>query len=131
MNTPIPNIISWPLSGIDEEGNLAYSQREQSVREVILNILLTRPGERLMRPEFGAGLLNFIHQPNNETTRNLIAGVIRKAINQWEPRVEVEEVQVLADNRNLAEVHITIRFHMRYVTTPMEFSLSLNLEQLV
>src|SRR5262245_21148257 len=94
MPTPILSMQSWPLGGVDELGRLAWSTDERSVREVILNILLTRPGERVQRPEFGAGLLNFVHQPNNETTRNLIGGVVRKSVQQWEPRIVVEEVEV-------------------------------------
>ena len=83
-----------------------------------------------MRPDFGAGLLNFVHQPNNETTRNLIAGVVRKAIGQWEPRVLVEDVFVEASPTNLAEVHITIHYQLRHTQTPAELSFSLNLGQL-
>ena len=86
--------MSWPLGGIDEEGRLSWSVDDQSIREVMLHILLTRPGERLQRPDFGAGLLNFVHQPNNETTRNLMASVIRKSLEQWEPRIVVEGVDV-------------------------------------
>ena len=52
MPTPLPPILSWPLlGGIDESGRLPYAHDDRSIREVMLNILLTRPGERLLRPE--------------------------------------------------------------------------------
>jgi phage baseplate assembly protein W len=127
MSTPIPTVISWPLGGVDETGRLQYARDDKSIREVLLNILLTRPGERIMRPEFGAGLMDFIHQPNNETTRNLIADVVQRAITRWEPRVEVEDVEVATDEINIAEVHIRIRYHLIYTLIPYELSLSLNL----
>jgi phage baseplate assembly protein W len=127
MATPIPNIISWPLSGADEDGRQAWASSDQSVREVMLNILLTRPGERLQRPDFGAGLLNFVHQPNNETTRNLIAGVVRKSLDLWEPRVSVDGVEVQPSPDNLAQVHINIRYRMRHSASPAELGLTLNL----
>ncbi len=130
MTVYAPQIISWPLGPIDESGGLPYAKDEDSVREVMRNILLTRPGERLMRAEFGAGLLDFIHEPNNETTRHLIADVVRKSIGQWELRVQVEEVDVLPDPVNLAEVHITIRYRMRFTGTPRELGLSIDLGQL-
>lgn len=119
--------MSWPLGAVDEQGRLPYAQDEKSIREVMLNILLTRPGERLMRPGFGAGLLDFVHQPNNETTRHLMADVIRKSIDQWEPRVEVEGVDVLPDPDNLALVDINIRYRMRYSMQPLQLGLSLTL----
>ncbi len=127
MTTPIPVLRSWPLDGVDEDGRMPWSADDRSIRDVMLNILLTRPGERLMRPEFGAGLLNFIHQPNNETTRNLIAGVVRKSLAQWEPRVLVDDVLVEPAGDNLAEVHIHIRYHLRHSQRPAAFDLTMNL----
>ena len=129
MPTPIPSILSWPLGEVIE-GRLNWSADDQSVREVMLNILLTRPGERLMRPDFGAGLLNFVHQPNNETTRNLIAGVVRKSLAQWEPRVVVDEVTVEPSPSNVAEVHITIFYKLLHTQAPSELGVTLNLGQL-
>jgi len=127
MAAPIPRILSWPLGSVDADGRLRWALDDASVREVMLNILLTRPGERLQRPQFGAGLLHFIHQPNNETTRHLIASQTLKALQQWEPRVEVDEVEVHPSPDNLAEVHITIRYRMRHTQTPAELGFSFNL----
>jgi phage baseplate assembly protein W len=106
---------------------LAYADDDQSVREVIRNILLTSPGERLMRSAFGAGLLEFIHQPNNETTRTLVANLVRKAIEQWETRVKVDDVSVLPDSQSLTQVQIVIRYQMRHSPQPMQLSLGMDL----
>ncbi len=130
MNVPVPKVMSWPLGGISPEGRFDYANDDESVREVIRNILLTRPGERIRRSRFGAGLLDFIHQPNNVTTRNLIANVVKKAIEQWETRVLVENVNVLADNESLSTVHIIIRYQMRYTRKVNQLTLSLDLNQL-
>lgn len=127
MKTPTPNIQSWPLGGVNEDGALAWASNDLSIREVMLNILLTRPGERLQRPDFGAGLLNFVHQPNNETTRNLIAGVVRKSLQLWEPRVEIDGVDVQPSPDSVAEVHINIRYRLRHNPAPAELGLTLNL----
>ncbi|OZG70297.1 hypothetical protein BTA51_26615 [Hahella sp. CCB-MM4] len=127
MPIPMPNIQSWPLNGVDEDGRIRWSRADTSVRESLLNILLTRPGERLQRPDFGAGLLNFVHQPNNETTRNLIAGVVRKSIQLWESRIFVDSVEVMPSPTHLADVHITIRYRMKHLNQPAELGLTLNL----
>jgi hypothetical protein len=130
MSTPLPQILSWPLDGIDtSSGRLPAARDDESVRQVILNILLTRPGERLMRPQFGAGLLDFVHQPNNQTTRALIANLVRKALAQWETRVAVTGVEVLPDPVNPAEVHIEIQYRMLHSTVPRELGLRLTLGQ--
>jgi len=129
MTVPVPQVLSWPLGGVESDGRLAHAREDDSVREVIRNILLTRPGERLMRPQFGAGILDFVHQPNTETTRTLLAQVIRKAIDQWETRIKVETVQVLPDRSDASVVQIVIRYHLRHTRTPQQLSLGLVLDQ--
>ena len=129
MNAPTPQVMSWPLGGIDEDGRFDYVIDDDSVREVIRNVLLTRPGERLRRKTFGAGLLDFIHQNNNVTTRTMMADVVKKAVEQWETRVIVEAVEVLPDNQSLSLVHIIIRYHMRHTRKINQLTLSLDLNQ--
>lgn len=127
MSNTIPQVLSWPLAGIDAAGGLPAARDDESVRQVILNCLLTRPGERLMRPQFGAGLLDLVHLPNNQTTRGLIANRVRKAITQWETRVEVEAVEVLPDLVSPAEIQIQIRYRLRHSPIPRELGLGLSL----
>ncbi len=127
VNRPVPKVMSWPLEGVDENGRLQYARDDDSIREVIRNILLTRPGERLLRPRFGAGLPDFIHQPNNATTRTVIANVVRKAIEQWETRVLVESVEVLPDDGRLSTVHIIIRYRMCHAPQARQLTFALDL----
>ncbi|MFT3758144.1 GPW/gp25 family protein [Thauera sp.] len=113
MPTPESLLTSFPLlAGLAENGRPAWRRGNASVREVMLNILLTRPGERLMRPDFGAGIRNFIHYPNNETTRALIADAARRALARWEPRVSIDEVRVVADRERLSHVNLEVRYRL-------------------
>jgi phage baseplate assembly protein W len=127
VTAPRPELLSFPLGGVDDSGRLRWTAGNQSVREVMLNILLTRPGERLMRPTFGAGLRNFIHQPNNETTRALIADATRRAIERWEPRVLVDEVTVQPDAERLSHVNLSIHYRLRYDGTREDLTLAIDL----
>jgi phage baseplate assembly protein W len=121
-------LLSFPLlDGIVADGRLAWQQGNESVREVMLNILLTRPGERLMRPEFGAGILDYIHQPNNETTRTLIVDVARRAITRWEPRVTLEEVSLRPDPIRLSQVNLSIRYRLLHDGSSGSLDLSVTL----
>ncbi len=121
-------LFSLPLlDGIDADGRLAWAEGNKSLRECMLNILLTRPGERLMRPEFGAGLGNFVHYPNNETTRALIADAARRALERWEPRVLIEDARVLADPQRPSHVHLSIHYRIRYDGSRDRLDFSLNL----
>jgi len=103
----------WPLSGPDAEGRLGYARGEIALREAIWNVVATAPGERVMRPEFGGGLREFVHRPNNETTRALIAAAVRGAIERFEPRVLVEAVEVRARAGAPSAVEVVVRYAER------------------
>ncbi|MEJ2043815.1 MAG: GPW/gp25 family protein [Reinekea sp.] len=120
-----PNV-SFPLTGINEDGMLNWSTDSDSVREVIWNILLTEPGERLMRPEFGAGLNRYIHYPNNETTRRLIADVSLNALRRWEPRIDILELTATSRPDELNQVTVTVIYRTR--ATGAEDTLQLGLQ---
>src|SRR2546430_1119066 len=64
------------------------------VRQSILIILDTEPGERVMRPDFGCGLRRYLMEPNTPATRAAIARDIEAALGIWEPRIVVGAVDV-------------------------------------
>lgn len=64
------------------------------VRQSILIILDTEPGERVMRPDFGCGLRRYLMEPNTPATRAAIAREIETALRAWEPRIVVGTVDV-------------------------------------
>jgi len=127
MNPAKVHNLSFPLGTVDTDGYLQWASEGQSVREVIWNILLTRPGERLMRPQFGAGLRDYLHRPNNQTTRKLIADVVQKAITRWEPRIHLDEVSVSTSPNQLHEITLSIRYRLRYDGSADQMDLALEL----
>ena len=66
----------------------------EKVRQAMLTILDTEPGERVMRPDFGCGLRAYLMEPNNVDTRALIRHDVQSALTAWEPRVKVDSVEV-------------------------------------
>jgi uncharacterized protein len=66
------------------------------VRQSILIILDTEPGERVMRPDFGCGLRRYLMEPNTPATRAAIAREIETALRAWEQRIVVGTVDVTA-----------------------------------
>ena len=79
------------------------------VRQSILIILQTEPGERVMRPDFGCPLQDFLMEPNNPMTRLEIKRVIEEALTRWEPRIALDQVEVATDNDPSAVV-VTISY---------------------
>jgi phage baseplate assembly protein W len=83
---------------VDASGRVAWSEGEDNIRESMRIILMTEPGERLRLPAFGAGLGRFLFEPNNVATHTLIRERIRDALQRWEPRIQLEGVEVRADD---------------------------------
>lgn len=120
--------LAWPLfEGLSADGRLAWRRGHPALRDCLLNILLTRPGERLMRPEFGAGIRDFIHQPNHETTRALLADAVLRALTRDEPRIVVEEVRALPDPDSPSRVQLSVRYRLRATGQAERFDLALDL----
>ncbi len=103
--------VAFPLR-LTPEGRLAWSEGEANVRESIRILLLTAQGERLRRPDYGAGLERFLFEPNVPTTWRAIEESIRRQLARWEPRVQVEAIQVAAVPNDaeaaLAELSFTL-----------------------
>ena len=70
-------------------GTIALVDEHASVRQAILLLLSTSPGERVMRPRYGCELHRLVFAPNDDTTAGLAMHFVRQAIARWEPRVEV------------------------------------------
>ncbi len=64
----------------------------EEVAQSVRLILTTRPGERPLRPKFGARLDRFAFEGLGATTQNLIRREVISALNQWEPRAKELEV---------------------------------------
>lgn len=91
-------------------GRLPLADGPEKVRQAIAIILDTEPGERLMLPRFGCGLRRFLMQPNTAATRAAMQREIDTALRAWEPRVNVERVDVSpGDDPSLVLVQIEYR----------------------
>lgn len=100
--------LNFPVSSRDAE--IAMAGYDEDVRQSILIILQTQRGERVMRPEFGAGLREFVFEPLNPSTMALVKRRVEESLVDWEPRVDVVNVQVGAsDERNALLVEVAYR----------------------
>lgn len=78
-------------------GRLRYTSDEEDVEQAIEIILLSESGERPMLPEFGGGLRGFLFEPNAPVTHRAIERAVRNALIDWEPRIDVDRVEVSPD----------------------------------
>jgi phage baseplate assembly protein W len=79
---------------IDPAGGFDFSTGEQNIEEAIWILLGTAKGERQMLPNFGCGIHDLVFAPNNPATQGNVQHLVKDALTQWEPRIDVLDVNV-------------------------------------
>jgi phage baseplate assembly protein W len=103
---------SFPVAA-DAAGRVRLSEYEEDVRESIHLILMTAKGERVMRPDFGSGLYDFVFASMSVTVMGSIQAAVKDALVQWEPRAQVLSVNVEADEGEIGRLNIDVEYRVR------------------
>ena len=102
----------------DATGSIALVSRQDELEEAMRLVLATAPGERPMRPEFGCRLNDFVFAPADATTSSLLAYEVRNALNRWEPRVDVDDVDVRPHPDDRSILLIDVRYSVKHSNDP-------------
>ena len=113
----VGNGIAFPMQ-TNAIGGVALVTREREIQEAIRLILGTAPGERPMRPEFGCRISEHVFAPANATTAGQLSYDVRAALDRWEPRVDVDDVEVTFDAVDSGVLYIDITYHIRGTNDP-------------
>jgi uncharacterized protein len=103
---------SWPMQ-VDHTGAIKLTDSAEDIDRSIQIVLLTAPGERLMRPQFGCRIWDLLFEPVTPNLLGLIAEAVRGALAQWEPRIEVQDVKPMIDDDENALVRVEIAYTVR------------------
>jgi phage baseplate assembly protein W len=93
-------------------GDISSAAYEADIQQSIRIVLGTAPGERVMRPDFGAGLKALVFEPMNTTTVALAQHAVHQALVQWEPRIDQITVKV-TPQASTGSLSIDIRYRVR------------------
>jgi phage baseplate assembly protein W len=104
--------VGFPVR-LTSEQTLESAIYEEDIRQAIRIILGTNPGDRLMRPDFGAGLDQFIFEPVNTATMAQVKTRVEEALIDWEPRMVLDEVKVSADPSERNSLLIEVQYRVR------------------
>ncbi len=118
--------ISFPPR-LGPNGSMAWSSGPDNIREAMTVILLTAPGERLMLPDFGGKLRDFLFEPNTVATRTLLQAEIQKALQAWEARITVQSVSVDQDDNDPRVARANVQYQLVATRTNSQMSFSVQL----
>ena len=119
MTQPLPPIpIASPL-GFDGRGRTADTPVDAHLRALIEQVVLTAPGERVMRPDFGSGLLQVAFAPNSDQLAATLQMLVQGSLQSWlGDLIEVADVAITAEEGTLSvAVTYTVRSTGELTTT--------------
>jgi phage baseplate assembly protein W len=102
---------------LESDGEIEIVAYEEDIRQAIIIILRTSRRERVMRPDFGAGLDDFLFEPLNETTMQLVKTRVEESLIDWEPRIIVQNVTVTGEQDPQGKLIIEITYLIRATNT--------------
>jgi hypothetical protein len=94
-------------------GGMQLVHGDAAIRQSIMLLLTTIPGERVMRPDYGCPLHRLVFWPNDATTAGLAIHYVRQAIRRFEPRVQIVHLDAGAHPVDPAMLLITLQYRVR------------------
>jgi phage baseplate assembly protein W len=109
---------------ISNRGRIDMVEEHAAVRQSLLLLLSTRPGERVMHPTYGCNLHRLLFAPNDLTTAGLAIHYVREALTRFEPRVELMRIDAAGPGDVVAQARLEIIIEYRVRATQRADQLS-------
>ena len=113
--------------GVSIAGGIEMVEGRALIRQSILLLLATRKGERIMRPEYGCDLPRLVFLPNDETTAGLAIHYVTQAIEKWEPRVDIVQVDAKQNLDKPWLLDLFLEYNIKMMGLKETVELSMNL----
>ena len=104
--------LAFPLQ-VDHRGGIALASGDEDIEQAIGLILSTTPGERPMRPEFGCDLHDLVFDTIDAAMVGRMDLAIRGALDRWEPRIDVVEIDFDLERATQGTLVVTISYRVR------------------
>ena len=98
---------SFKVNPLNED--LIATKNATAISRSVRNLVLTKQGERFFNPILGSQVSALLFENIDKLTASAIADEIRITIDNFEPRVELTEIEVFPDYDN-SEFNVTIRY---------------------
>lgn len=121
--------VAFPMR-VDQRGGIGLAQADDHIDQSIALILATAPGERAMRPDFGCELHSFTFEAIDVIAVERIEGHVRRALDRWEPRIEVLSIDLDLSRLERQLLMLSIGYRLRATgrlrrTAPQYFEVSI------
>ncbi len=117
-----------PLAKDPVDGYALNKDYVELVKQNLKMILLTAPGERIMEPDFGVGLRNYLFRNDTVSTRNDINTRITNQVNTYMPFVKILEIDFNSLDNQINTSASELKISMKYQIIPLNIFASLEIE---
>lgn len=106
-------------------GDVSLKRDDQAVKQSVLNILLTKKGERPFDPNFGSRINSLLFENFDPIVGTLLDEEIRRTLRNYEPRIAVENIDIsTSPDRNAIDISLTVEIKSpRQTRTTVDFSI--------
>jgi phage baseplate assembly protein W len=105
---------AFPFS-IGSDGRTASVEYDDHIRDMIEQVLFTAPGERVMRPTFGCGLLQAVFAPNSDELAATLQYLAQTSLQQWlGDLIVLQSIQIVASDSTL---NVTVQYVVKLTST--------------
>jgi hypothetical protein len=112
----------FPVPGKDIEVSLDYA----AIRNSLTNLFNTIPGQRFLFPDYGLDLRQFLFLPITRSTARLIGDRIHESVSNYEPRVNIINVNVQSDpDNNKYNISLIMSFPTLNTTNTVNYALDI------
>jgi phage baseplate assembly protein W len=104
--------LNFPVR-VNALGSVELVNGEKDIQQSIEIILGTRPGERVMRPDFGCRAHDLLFEPRDAVMIGKLQDDVMEALTRWEPRIQVLSVDPVLDEDTDGAVLVTIEYQIK------------------
>ena len=111
--------VGWkfPPSFDKQDRSVRMVSEEKDIEESLRILLSTKPGERVLNLAYGCDMRRFLFEPIDTTTITLMKSTIEQAINNYEPRIELNDVNIEPDDEEPTLIYIDISYTVQLTNT--------------
>jgi phage baseplate assembly protein W len=108
---------SFPPTFTRHNHTVQMVSNDADIQESLWILFSTALGERMMVPQYGTGLAKMVFRTISTTLTSQMKNMVKQAILNWEPRIDVDEVQVQPDATQFGKVLINVIYTIRMTNT--------------
>ena len=108
----------FPVQADPLSGQIRMVSQEEDIKQALRLILMTRQGERVMRPDFGCRIYDFAFGTADYTSLSRMKHAVEEALKLWEPRITDVEAEVSVADGESGLLQIQIAYRVRSTNNP-------------